>query len=646
MATRAGRSDPGFYPERQPGREAFLDRALGELGYAAHSALRRRLAPAGALAAQVAAHVGRLRAAGPLMESARELRYRLRRDGLERERLAECFALYAATQGAGGPAPGGEALAAAAALVEGRVVDGADAANRRTAIALAATAFALCGVPVHLYAASLARARATADALRAPLGMLGASVECVHPGLGAAERRVAYGASVVCGTQRVIAFDYLRDRIRLGRRLRPMQSRLERLSGDTTASGMQLLLHGLHCALVEDADLVLLDDARAPMVISADVESSADRMPYEQALELARALDAEDDFALDGEGHASLSPHGARRLEELSTMLGGMWSARQWREDLVAAALTALHGMARGQHYEVEQGILRLAPSGEDEEPAPSEALQRLLEIKERLAFAGRREVLARLPVPRFFRRYLRLAGVCADARGLEREFWSLYGLHSARAGPSPPRASCALRVFVTPDLRREALAESVRAHTARGEAVLIVTRAPEEAAALEARLKAGGLAVATAAMRADGEASTPQALAELERPGGVVICVPPAHRDVARPADAAVPVHLAVAELQDSARHVGQLADACRASSCEQFLALEDETLAVLLGERANAARGAAGGDGELAAAAAEQVLASAQAAAEQTMARVRHEMMRREQTIEDLLAFSGRPE
>jgi len=323
-----------------------------------------------------------------------------------------------------------------------------------------------------------------------------------------------------------------------------------------------------------------------------------------------------------------------------------MWAARQWREDLVGAALTALHGMARGRDYEVEQGALRLAPAGPDQEPAPSEALQRLLEVKEGLAFGGRREVLARLPVPQYFRRYLRLAGVCADARGLEREFWSLYALRSLRAGPAAPCAPCRPRVFLAPEARRAAVEASAREHAARGESVLVAARTPDEAAVLEAQLKAGGLAVASVPSRAPAEAAARDPLAELERPGGIAICAQPAHRDVARPAEAGVPVHLVLAELLDSARHADQLARACGASACEQFLALEDELPAMLLGERAAAARGAAGEGGELAPATAGQVFATAQEAAERAMARVRRDMMRREQSIEDLLAFSGRPE
>jgi preprotein translocase subunit SecA len=641
MRARSGRADPGFYPEREAGREAPLDRLFGEIGFGLHSLLRRDLRLSAALDAEVARHAARFRVLA-LAEQARELRYRLRRDGLEGERLAECFGLYAAALPPGGALPAGAALAAAAALVRGGIVDLADAQGRWQALALAATAFALCGVPVHLYAASEARARAAAAALGAPLQALGASAVCVDAGMSAAERRVAYGAPVVCGTQRVIAYDYLRDRIQLGRRLRPMQRRLERLSGDTTVSGAQLLLSGLHCALVEDAEQVLLDDAHAPMVISADAASSPDRLPYEQALELARGLEANTDYTLGAQGGQLTAP-GAQRLAQHSAPLGGLWAARHRREELVCAALTALHAMEHGRDYEVQQGVLRLASSGTEEAPAPAEALQRLLEVKERLAFAGRRDVLARLSAPRFFRRYLRLAGICGDARGLEKEFWSLYGLRATRAGAPAARFACTARMFVSPDQRRSALAASVRARAAGGQSVVVALRSDAEAGAVADALRQAG--VQFASLRPAAQGSGREALAALDRPGSVMLSQHPAQRAAARTAGGA-PLHLAVAELHDARRQVAQIAQAYAADSCEQFLAVEDAALASLIGGAARGARAAAGAGGELPAAPAGRIAALAQRAAERSAARTRREMMLRERQLEDSLAFSGHPE
>ena len=633
MAAPGARADPGFYPERDTPREPALDRALAGLGFGLHAALGRRLRVRARLAREVAAQTERLRAA-PLAPQVAELRYRVRRDGLSGQRLAEAFGAYGAALPA--VAPSADALRAAQALVQGRIVDLADAASRAQALALAAAAFALCGVPVHLYCASEARARAAATALGAPLRVLGFDAACVVPGMDAGARRAAYAAAVACGTLRTIAFDDLRDRLRLGRRQRPLQGRLERMAGDA-AEPAKLMLSGLRCALIEDADLVLLDDARTPLVVSADVSAGADRMLYEQALELARALQAGEDYE-PAEASLRLTGRGAQRLAQLSVLLGGAWSVRQVREDLVSGALSALHAMQRGRDYEVAQGTLQLPAAAPDAPPTP-EPLRRMLEAKEGLAFAGRRETLTRLPVPAFFRRYLRLAGVCTDARGLEREFWALYGLRCGRAGAAGTPARSAARVFVGTAQRRAALLAAAREHAGRGEAVLSAAREPKEAEALAGALRAAGLRAAT--LRGAGDAVEQEALAALDQPGALAITLHPAQRGVIRTARA--PLHLAVADLHESARHVAHIASAYGARSCTQYLALEDDHAAAHLGPAARLADAADAG-GELPAETARELLFTAQRGAERAAARERRELALREQSLDDLLAFSGR--
>jgi hypothetical protein len=110
----------------------------------------------------------------------------------------------------------------------------------------------------------------------------------------------------------------------------------------------------------------------------------------------------------------------------------------------------------------------------------------------------------------------------------------------------------------------------------------------------------------------------------------------------MARRERGAASLHLAVADLHDAGRHVAQIALACGATSCEQFLALEDDGVGEILGmDTARLARA-----GELAPAMAARVRQAAQGAVERATARVRRDLLAREQSMEDLLAFSGRPE
>jgi preprotein translocase subunit SecA len=633
MPAGGARADPGRYPERQIERVGALDRLFGEFGFRFHLAFGRDLRPRPALPGEVAAHAARFRqeiGAGPLAAQVPSLRYRLRRDGLAGERLAESFGIACAALSAEVEPPAAPALDAAAALVRGGIVDLADADARWQALVLAASAFALCGVPVHLFTASDARASAAARLLSAPLGALGLQAAYVAQGMDAAARRAAYAAPVVCGPLRVIAMDYLRDRMRLGRRQRPLQGRLERIASG--APDGQLMLSGLRCALIEDADLTLIDDSRVPMLVSTEGAAGApgDRTLYEQALELARALQSPADFALEDGTRVMLQARGRQHLAQLSLLLGGAWTAPQSREELVTTALTALHALQRGRDYEVAQEAVQLQPGGQ---PPPS-ALLRLLEAKEGVPFGGRRETLARLSVPSFFRRYLRLAGTCSDAAGLETELWSLYGLRAARAGWRLKPHGRRLRVFATSEARRAAITAAAREQVARGGAALVALRTVKEGEAIALALRAAGME--TAAVQ--GAAS----LSVLERAGSVLLSLHPAQRGLARFAGD-VPVHVIVAELHESARHVTQIARAYAAASSEQFLALDDAAVAPYLGRLAGRLARTADASGELPVAQAARAAARAQRAAERAARRERTDLAMREQSLEELLAFSG---
>jgi preprotein translocase subunit SecA len=608
----------GPYPEREARQEQGLERLLADLGYRWHRAFPRGRGEGAALAAGVRERAARLHAA-PLRDRVAEVRYRLRRDGFGAERTADCLALcWAALAPVRAADPAPEVLRAAALLTRGCMALLDDTAAREQALVLAALAMAVEGVPVHLAAADDARAAHLAQALREPLRALGMRGACIAQGMDARERQDAYGADVACAALRELALDFLRDRAQLGRERGALRDHVTRLAQDDRPAP-PVLMRGLHCALVDEADALMVDSALSPIAITRESAAGEPRLRLEQALELARALVPEKHFRAGG-GAAVLTPAGAARLERLAVPLEEYWVSALGR-DLVAAALAALHAMQRDRDYAVEQGrLLRRRPEGEarpaGEEP---DALQGLLELKEGCTLSGRRDVQSRLSVPGFFGRYLHLAGVSARSAGLTAEFWALYGRRTASAGMRAPAAACAYRVFATGAARNAALLRVTRDSLATGR-VLIAMRTSAAAQPLADALAAAGLAE------------------------GVGVSVYPAHR-TEPPADAhAGPLHLLVAELHDAGRHVERIRAACGAHSCCQFLALDDAALEPHLGAVAAAlARALAGENGELQAPLAQWIARGAQAGAEQARARVRRDALRRERQIEEVLAFSG---
>jgi len=574
--------------------ESGLDRGLAQLEYLWHGLFRRRLRTP-----QTSLAEGRRVEAG-------ELRYRLRRDGFTTAALAACFARCAEAVRA--PLPE-SALAAARRLLEGGIVECADPAVRRQALVLAALARAMRGDRVHVLGASDGAARALAESLADVCAALGIGVGCLSREMGLAARREAYASAVLCAAHRELALDHLRESARSSERRGELRSRLERLAGAAEPP----LVGELPYALVDDADLVLLDDAQAPIAVTAQADQSGERLLYEQALELARSLAAERDFVSEGDA-IRLTDAASRRLERLVAPLGGVWSARGRREELVGWALEALHFLEREVDYRVDNGrVLFPPPSPDAEEPGPDELeVRKLVEVKEGCPLGSRTEVLARLSVPRFFSRYAGLGGVCADAEGLEPEFWSLYGLKTAGVGARREALLPQCRVFLTGEAKRAAVVERVR----QGEA-LVGVRSRSEAQALQAALAAAGLQVALVALPALQARSG-------DRAGELI-----------------------VVELPLAARHIPQACAAYGARACRLLLSLEDEAFAAALGGAFVAlARLAAARTGELPPRWSRWAVRRAQRALERAQRTVREELKARERLLEDLLAVSGRPE
>jgi preprotein translocase subunit SecA len=330
---------------------------------------------------------------------------------------------------------------------------------------------------------------------------------------------------------------------------------------------------------------------------------------YEQALELARTLTPGTDFTLDGDAIRLTQP-AAWRLERLVAPLSGIWSARGRREELVSWALEAIHYLQRDVDYRVENGRVLFPPPAPDaEEPGPDELeLRKLVEVKEGCQLSSVPEVLARLSVPRFLSRYAALAGICADAGGVEKDFWALYSLRTVRAGPPSEARAPAYRVFLTAQAKHAAVIERSQSGP-----VVVAVRSRAQAQALQ-----GDMQIPITALP--------------------VLQAPPSQDEA---------IELLVAELPVAGRHIAQAWRAYGARSCTLLLSLDDEAVASAIPASVKwLMRVSARASGELTPRWARWVAQRAQRALERNQRMARQDVKARERLLDDLLAVSGRGE
>jgi len=287
---------------------------------------------------------------------------------------------------------------------------------------LPACTAALADIPVHVISANDYLVARDAEKMRPVYEALGLSVAAVtDEERDPAARREAYASNITYGTTQQIAFDYLRDRIKRG--------------ACAPRDGEQLMLRGLCYAVIDEADSVLIDEARTPLILSAQRSSALERRTYRTALRLASSLAQPTHFVVEPRaGKVDLTPAGQERLEELAQPLKGLWTGPRRREEWVVRALTALHLYERDRHYLVRDGkvqIIDQATGRVGKDRSWENGLHQLIELKEGCELTPERETLARIGYQQFYRRYLRLSGMTGTATEVAPELWSAYGLRT-----------------------------------------------------------------------------------------------------------------------------------------------------------------------------------------------------------------------
>jgi preprotein translocase subunit SecA len=252
-----------------------------------------------------------------------------------------------------------------------------------------------------------------------------------------------------------------------------------------------------HFALVDEADSILIDEARIPLVIATQVHDST---AAEQMAALVRALEQGLDFDTDPQGrNIALTDRGARRMEQA---LGCDNLYQSGNQELLADARNALHAqhlLRRDVDYIVREGKVELVDdfTGRVAERRQwPDGLQAAVEAKEQVAARSEGRILGSVTVQHFVGAYPRLAGMTATARAAAEELAAFYGLSVVVI---PTHAPCLRRddpdrVFTHAAAKRQALVEEITRVHASGRPVLVGTASVRESEQLAAELAAAAV--------------------------------------------------------------------------------------------------------------------------------------------------------
>jgi preprotein translocase subunit SecA len=655
---RAGGVD-AIYPERQESRlgkrDKFMATAMGVFA----AWIRPRTKEFEPIVAAVGAHGPAMEALSDaqLFDTAQQLRRRLSAEGLTIDAVSPAFALIReAARRTIGLRHFDTQLIGGWVMLRAMVAEMETGEGKTLTATLTAGTLALAGVPVHVITVNDYLAQRDAEMMGPIYKAIGVTVGTVVHGMDPAARRRAYRCDVAYCTNKEITFDYLRDRIVLRDRPTPLRFQVERLFGQRGRLG-QLLLRGLHFAIVDEADSVLVDEARTPLIISAQGRDGYDPAVFQAAMDLARTLDPQNDFrVLENERQIHLSASGKMRAHAFDWDRIGFRFAPEVREELVGQALSALHLFHLDQHYLIKDGKIEIIDEFTGRLMADrswERGLHQLIEIKEGCQVTQRKETLARISYQRFFRRYLGLSGMTGTAREVAGELWSIYRLKVVTIPTHRPmrRHFRPDRILPTEVLKWAAVVETIEHLHRHGRPVLVGTRSVKASEQLSAHLTAAGLPHRVLNARQDKEEA--DIIVQAGQPGTITVATNMAGRgtDIRLGKGVAEKggLYVIATERHEAGRIDRQLFGRCGRQgdpgTCQAMVSIDDELVTTYTGAGVRwLARRLVGHPGRLPAMGAAAVLfRMAQKRAERIHARMRYDLLEYDAQLGETLAFSG---
>jgi preprotein translocase subunit SecA len=591
-----------------------------------------------------------------LSSLARRMRSDLRRDGFTVHLVGECFALVSEVAARSvGKRHYPSQLIAGWGMLQGRLVEMETGEGKTFAATLPACVVALAGYPVHVITVNDYLAVRDAQEMGPLYRLLGLDVGVVIQGMTKTERREAYAKSITYCTNKELAFDYLRDRAALARRSSRLHLALERLRSDSTLD-KELVLRGLYFGLVDEADSVLIDEARTPLILAASARVDDERSRCERALSFAADLiDGEHYLVNQADRNVILTTLGEAKLAQYAEDLDGIWTSPRARRELVTKALTARILFLRDQHYVVNDGKIQIVDESTGRvmpDRSWEHGLHQLIEAKEGCELTERRETIARLTYQRLLGRYLRLSGMTGTAKEVAREIGSVYGLEVVRVPLHQPSRRTYGQTLTCMTLAEKwnAVADSVeRTSRGAGRPVLIGTRSVKASEDLSKILTERG--IEHALLNAKQDKSEAQVIALAGNAGRVTVATNMAGRgtDICLGSGVAElgGMHVILTEYHESRRIDRQLFGRCARQgdpgSCEVIVSLEDEIFAVHTPIAARFLSQLSKNNRRLPRSVFKVLRVLAQFAVERRSAWVRRQNLKVDRQLDQMLAFAG---
>jgi preprotein translocase subunit SecA len=652
----------GIYPERPEPRPGMSDRLTAGIQGVFVSLFRPRHGSFDWIVDAVNQHqvVFQTMRDGEILETSRELGLLLKREGFSRDPVARTFALVREVSRRHLGMPHFDVqLIGGYVLLNGMVAEMETGEGKTLVATLPACTMALAGVPVHIITVNDYLTARDAEWMAPVYNALGLTVGTIVHGRDPAARKAAYRCDITYCTNKEVAFDYLRDRLVLRDRPSRMRLKVEQLYGEASRIP-KLVMRGLYFAIVDEADSVLIDEARTPLIISSQADGLYDERVYRNAVDIARTLVLKKEYLIkETDRIVELTASGTSRVRDAAWVDIRPDLNDHQKEQLVRQGLSALHLFKPDKHYLVKDGKIQIIDEYTGRLMADRSwemGLHQLIEIKEGCDMTLPKQTLARISYQRFFRRYLGLAGMTGTAREVARELWQVYRMRVVCIKTHRPvrRTFLPDQVYADADQKWKAIVQTIADLHETGRPVLIGTRSVEASELLSRYLADRKMPHSVLNARQDKEEA--QIIADAGNLGRITVATNMAGRGTDIRLGPGISdlggLHVIATERHDARRIDRQLFGRCGRQgdpgSCAAMISLEDDLMTVYLDKLMQwAAKPAFRKQGTVMSRwAGNLVFHMAQRTAEKLHSRTRKNLLKMDDQIGQSLAFSGQSE
>lgn len=389
---------------------------------------------------------------------------------------------------------------------------------------------ALSGQSVHVVTVNDYLAKRDSELMRPLYEALGLSVGALQNQMESEDRRFVYSHNdIIYGTNSEFAFDYLKDN---------MVARKE-----------EVMQKGLHFALIDEVDSILIDEARTPLIISGqgDLDVETLSLVYQMALSMNIKIFPEEkkehhDAPEDGVAAylyekgkvVRICEHGYEAFENFLIEKQVIESSREAYTsrflsliNILSTTLKAIYLYQNHVDYLVTEGKVQIinAHTGRIEAGRRwSDGLHQSIEIKEGVEILPDNQAMASISLQNFYRMYEKIGGMTGTADTEAFEFMDIYGLDVVVIPPHKGllRIDYDDQVFIKESAKHKAILNDIQLHHKKDRPILVGTASVKESELISRLLDEAGLKHSV--LNAKNHEKEASIIAQAGRPGAITI--------------------------------------------------------------------------------------------------------------------------